>query len=499
MRPSATLFSQASSALTRVVPLLVRTNSKNVLRQRFFSTHSSSKVEPIEPPQLELLNKIANVAVANRFLGLEDTLLVCTQPILLTTLSMFKNMFDKLGLKQENTFVVAKPYSANLSAVKYLEEQGVNITTIPFPRIPGGYQELKEQTLKDAWQRVRAHAKAENIQNIILMDEGGGWTEFKPAKATHEIPSWGALEQTTFGTRSPIIGSQPFRLVNVAQSAAKKYGESPLIAQTIIRKLDSLIGEIGLSTDHACGVVGNGPIGYAIAEHLLKLGYDVTVYDEREEAFENVIHKNCTRTHDLKWLISNSDCIFGCTGRDIFKGLDIREVVRMPKTFVSCSSEDIEFLSLLEELARQKVRQEPFQTIYCQSVNNQTIRIVRAGYPFNFDGSLFSMTAEDSTFTLGLMLGGFIQSRMSLQKMVKNTRVISSGGIDMLDPLIQRVVFEQFVKSQEKRFSPELKECFRSEEWIAKNSVGEHRRNKWIEQCFRPLLTETNNTPAIKL
>lgn len=497
MRPFATFFSQSSATLRGVRQVLSVTTKKITPTARLFSTDiSESKPNTtIKPPRLPLLNAIADAAVKHGFPSLEKTLVVGTQPLLLTTASMFDVMFDTLKQRPENTIIVGKPYSANDQVVNYLKGRGVHVDTIPFPKIPGGYQHLKQDTLERAWELARHLAKARKIERIIILDEGGGWTESKPPQINYEIATWGAIEQTRYGLYNPIIDAQPYRLVNVAQSATKALGESPLIAETIANKLDSLISEIQLLTDNVCGVIGNGAIGSAIAKHLLKLGYKTIVYDEHENAFDNLGHVNCYRAESIKWLIANTNCIFGCTGRDIFKGLNVREIVRLPKTFVSCSSEDVEFLSLLEELARQKVRQEPFQTINCHSLTGHSIRLVRGGYPFNFDGSLYSMTAEDSTFTLGLMLGGFIQSRMSMQTLVQNTSSISRGGIDMLDPIIQKTVFELFVKANPKRFPLELIKCFEDTEWIKNNSRGEYRINPWIQTCFKSIDISSIQTP----
>ena len=65
--------------------------------------------------------------------------------------------------------------------------------------------------------------------------------------------------------------------------------------------------------------------------------------DQQLQSFQNKKGIHCT--DDLAALIASCDYIFGCSGRDISEG---RRLSSKNKTLISCSSEDKEFLSLLQ-------------------------------------------------------------------------------------------------------------------------------------------------------
>ena len=69
--------------------------------------------------------------------------------------------------------------------------------------------------------------------------------------------------------------------------------------------------------------IGLGVMGFPMAGHLAKEGYNVTVYNRSEEKSKEWIKNHIgTYSTSIKEAVSDSDIVFSCVGND----MDLREI-----------------------------------------------------------------------------------------------------------------------------------------------------------------------------
>ena len=237
--------------------------------------------------------------------------------------------------------------------------------------------------------------------------------------------------------------------------------------------------------------MGNGIIGSAIVNYLLTEGFRVVVHDTSGLAYkDNIGHKNSGYLYTANsplGVIANADCIFGCTGRDITQGIDVLELATGDKTFISCTSEDKEFLSLLKVIA--SVSREPFdplKDISYTTERGKRILILAGGFPINFDKKPWSVPANDIEITRGLLFGACLQAMRCAVPAVSLKYSLTTNGYRLcLNPYIQRHVVAMWSSRQpEKRYSPNFFTQFHDVELIAAKSGGKYKPDSLLEQIF---------------
>ncbi len=98
-----------------------------------------------------------------------------------------------------------------------------------------------------------------------------------------------------------------------------------------------------------------------------------------------------------------------------------------------------------------------------------TIRILRGGFPINFDDSGESVPANDIQLTRALVLGSVLQAIQFFGK----SEILDKGGVYALDPQIQSFVIREWLKYQPAhRFPKDITDKFQNEEWILEHSGG---------------------------
>jgi len=58
------------------------------------------------------------------------------------------------------------------------------------------------------------------------------------------------------------------------------------------------------------GFIGLGYMGTAVARTLLKMGFDLTVFDLRPEAVENLVHRGAHAAGSAREVAQNAECVF---------------------------------------------------------------------------------------------------------------------------------------------------------------------------------------------
>jgi hypothetical protein len=270
------------------------------------------------------------------------------------------------------------------------------------------------------------------------------------------------VEQTTSGVVSQ-ESPPPFPIVQVATAAAKRILESPMISRAVLRRLPAL--EPGTR----CGVIGVGSVGSAVVSRLLERGCEVTVFDRNPARLQECSIARIATS--LEQLVYEAQFVFGCTGEDVFASALDPRWHSGETTLVSCSSEDREFKGLLTgTLSGFAFDSQSSSGDYVFQNGSARVRILRGGFPINFDGSATSVPSNEIQLTRALLLGGVIQALLT----TKRGSSLGRAG-RMLEPRLQATTAATWfgVEPQHQTdFSSETLTGMASEAWIAARSGG---------------------------
>ncbi|MDQ8040059.1 MAG: NAD(P)-dependent oxidoreductase [Rickettsiella sp.] len=412
---------------------------------------------------LPLLERI--VSQTKTTSNLRNTAIVYIHHPLQTSVNLIDCMV-RLGAQSKNIFILGKKYSECPSVVQQIKKYGVYYQPCSAQAGWGQFAQSFTRDVNWLWKQVNDHLNVSNIEKVLVLDHGGYATSYIPVQILEQCKVIG-VEKTTAGlTKFHDQGLPPFPVIGVANCAVKKILESPLIAEAIVNKLFPLVPQDRTVT---CGIIGYGAIGKALATKLLSMNYKVIVYDHH--LFSLTTRQKINATGNLTNLIDSSDYIFGCTGQDIIKSIEPFRTVQKDKTLISCSSEDKEFLPLLKAIQKKnnEMVSDPFAEAKYVTDRGATIRILKGGFPINFDNSGESVPKEDIQLTRALVLISILQA----EKFFDNNQFLKKAGIYALDPEMQRFVATAWLQDQpENRFSKTIIDSFKCLEWIIKNSGG---------------------------
>lgn len=380
-----------------------------------------------------------------------------------------------LGAKPEHLFILGKRYSECESVVSALVQKGVHYQPCSMQTGVGQYSYSFIRDINWLWATVVERLDAQ-VEQILIMDHGGHAITYLPLVLLEHYKIIG-IEKTTAGfINSQKQGLPPIPVIDVANSAAKRFLESPLIADAVVNKIVSYLPEN--INDFVFGVVGLGAIGKAVVNRLHQLGCRLVVHDidsSQQQVIDN--KQNCIFTCDMSALIASADYLFGCSGRDISEGqLEHFKLATRNKTLISCSSEDKEYLSLLQMINQQSPTLfDPMDNIEFKTEFGASINLIRGGFPVNFDQSGESVPANDIQLTRSLVLAAVLQASDYLNDATKER------GVYALDATYQRFVINEWFKHQDElRFDREQLPLFLDENWLARHSNG--LNNKAIQR-----------------
>ena len=432
-------------------------------------------------PKLPLLEVMMNVINPLALPNLENVAVIGVQHMLFTTASLIE-MLIKLGIQPKNMYFMGKNYSTCTDVVDYLCALGVQCQQ-PLPQENlGNFSNHFKFNVSRLWHQFTHDLAVRKFSALIVLDDGATCLSTFPTEIAESLPVIG-IEQTTHGIKHPEVRTLPFPLIEVASSAVKQYLESPLIANTVIEKLTHFFPL--LDNKLRCGVVGLGVIGIAITKKLLALGFSVSTYDKSYE--KNLSIARAARLTNIQELIKKSDYIFGCTGEDITQDLDL-DALSGKKYFISCSSKDVEFLTLLKHIAvsqnnqnnQNKMKLDVLDDIEYQA-GNIDVKIFKGGFPVNLDHSGESVPAHHIQLTRALLFGAVLQGIATLADHQDHR----GKNRHMLDPVIQKFIVSNWLKYGAIQFySKELLSKFSDPEWIQKNSGGFYYSCDYISKHF---------------
>jgi S-adenosylhomocysteine hydrolase len=408
-----------------------------------------------------ILNKVEHLKPLN------NTTIIYIHHALDTSVNLVSSMI-RLGACPQDIFVLGKSYSECPSAVQRIKNLNVIYQDCSKQTALGQFSQSFTYDIGCLWKRVNDHLanNANDVRDVLVLDHGGYAIKLMPQSISMQCNVVG-LEKTTAGLMGPKNREFPLvPIINVAQCATKKTLESPLIAETIVKKL---LPQLPKNPDKVCGVIGYGSVGRAVATLLNSIYKRVIVYDPHYLTHNEA---NPWRACNLSELITDSDLIFGCTGQDLIP-IELFKVTKKEKILISCSSEDKEFLGLLKEI--QEIQKKdgvkinnPFQELEYISKQGAKVRILNGGFPINFDHTGESVPAKDIQLTRALVLVGILQAKAFCKK----SHLLCKNGIFSLDPMAQSFIVKQWLSDRPHRIPKNVAEPCSDIAWIIRNSNG---------------------------
>lgn len=432
----------------------------------------------ILPTLQAIVEKIKNY----RNLNLEKVTFVCVQHLVFTTVDLIRSLII-LGAKPKNIHVMGKFYSTCSEVKEQMIQMGVVYHASFPPRQLGCFKDHFSYDIKNMWDRIST-----NIETpyIIVLDDGGQCITNIPEylNNSHKIYT---VEQTSSGISRIKNNNIIFNLINVSYSCAKQFIESPMIAKAVVAKLKKFLPLN--SNNFVYGVVGFGAIGSSIIQELLATNQNVIVYDKEIE--KGLFLDSFKVTGNIQLLFQEADYIFGCTGTDITVSLDLHKLYGT-KYLISCSSQDVEFNSLLKAI-RKNFAYKSLNALedITYPIKGGFIKILKGGYPVNFDNSGQSVPAKNIQLTRGLLFGGIIQAASQLiREYILEPK--EEPKEYMLHPKIQKLVIQTLINNLKEnipinnRLLPHVDsiEDFLNEELLKKHSNGQYIDNAIINSIF---------------
>lgn len=366
---------------------------------------SCMSIPSVRLPVVDALLATANLELTQHVL--KKTLIYYVHHPLQTSINVIDSLVQ-LGASYCNIFVLGKSYSQCDAVVSTLIKRGVHYQASSMQGQLGQFAKAFIRDINVMWFKLLQHLGPE-IENILVLDHGGHAISFIPPEILEQYRVIG-IEKTSAGLFDlDKRGTPLFPVIDVASCAAKRHLESPLIAKAVVDKLFSQLSD---PCEGHYGVVGLGAVGRAIVERLIALGEKPLVFDtDHQIMLEFTQDPRVLCAHDSRDLIAVCDWVFGCSGRDISEtALNALKLSPRDKTFISCSSEDKEFLSLLRFIGQQNTAVHPLDTLDFQSKLGATIRLLRGGFPANFDHSGESVPAHQIQLTRALVLAAVLQA-----------------------------------------------------------------------------------------
>ncbi len=457
-------------------------------------------------PKLPLLQSITN-KVSDHLPDLSDFILIAGQHALDTTGSLLEWLRDICQLPMMNVFMVGKSYSnSNRVITKLRQYLKINYQPNSEQTFLGGFSEAYDYDIIKLWEKValrleKCRKENKKIKGVLILDDGGHiFNRMIPRilkiimSDEMHIPVIG-IEQTSSGVFSSRSFLYP--VIEVATSAAKQL-EASMLAELVATQLKTNICG-SLSTNNipfreeeidnlTYGIVGLGNIGTSLLSRLRDLGYqNIIVYDSDSSKSNTVNFNNITVIKNLFSFLKKADVILGCTGKNFLGNhfLECLKIIerprKIPRIFVSLSSKDSEFNSLLVKI-HQDTRNGPINHLHdiLYPKTNPNSIILAAGMPVNFhrvNSGLcdYSIPHEDIQLTRGLLATAVIQAYSMIE--LGYSRVATQY---QLDPYWQRYVVLEWLELTNKSLIPEFTDL----KWIEKNSGGETSSPTYMKHYF---------------
>lgn len=460
---------------------MLNTINNNPLNIRKY--HDQSDGDKANPPPLLIKKNMDTLPVVRNLVNrvstnqkitdvFSKTAIVYVTHLLETSVNALDGLIN-MGILPKNIFVIGKHYSKSEEVIKKIKNLGVYYEPCSQQNTIGTFSQCFAHDMNSLWKNID-NKIGSDVKYLIVSDHGGYASSCIPNILLKKYPT-ACLETTTGGIINfESNGFPPTPLVNVAESAAKKILESPLIATSIVKSLNKVLPCNENKLNY--GVIGYGSIGKAVSNRLTKDGNSLILYEKNKLLSKKLMMNSIGKVSivdNVETLIRESDYIIGCTGRNIITSKSFIETLSNDKVFISCSSGDKEFLSILKILEGQCINRNidynPLDTVSYRTTKNGLIRVLRGGFPINFDSSGESVPAEDIQLTRALVLAGILQCSKILSSPESNRKNITYS---LNSEFQQNIVNDWMEHRCQDSLNKELMNKFNDVHWISKNSRG---------------------------
>src|SRR5262245_6057015 len=130
-------------------------------------------------PRLPVLEDLVGRILLLDQAPLRRTCVVCVQHLLESTGSLL-NACVQLGIAPESIFVLGKSYSANNAVLESLISSGVHVKVNRIDSRLTGFQTEFAEVVRRMWNDVAAFLRNEEIDRILIVDDGGHCIEQMP-------------------------------------------------------------------------------------------------------------------------------------------------------------------------------------------------------------------------------------------------------------------------------------------------------------------------------
>jgi hypothetical protein len=237
------------------------------------------------------------------------------------------------------------------------------------------------------------------------------------------------VEQTSAGlVKASKCG---FPVVGVACCAAKRRLEPRIVADTVWKKLRVILPQACAAQKMAvCGVgnVGGGLLAYlrsTLNPQTPRLLWWDKNWSKKAPAADNSL--KIEKAESLEAVFKTADVVFGCAGEDLTKDL-VQKIAKIhdgkTRYLISCSSNDIEFASLLQQADTKLVPGiMPFDLAKYEKHEGTIWLIPQAGFPITFDRAPSAAPIELMQMTRGLLLAGLLQASEAAQNDLQKNKI----------------------------------------------------------------------------
>lgn len=310
---------------------------------------------------------------------------------------------EGMGLARQDTMVFGKAYSSSATVLARLRREGWRVWEPPGYTYERAFDDLIIDAIS-VWMRDESRAD----RPLLVVDEGGlasralaASEEPKGRLAIVELTSRGAQHYAGVSTLAPVV--------DVARSAAKKQIESKYIAASMAQALSALVPKLLLPGGMVrVGLVGAGAIGSALLNEMNSRRIAVETFDQDPSKGD---------VGDIVDLVKSCEVVLSSTGGgvDWTKPLQSRIGERI---LVNCGSSDVEFSPWrLRRLTAERGGEFniqhpllPWRGDVDISHGGNRFRLLRGGFPVNFDNSDDPIPSETIQLTRAVLMAGAIQA-----------------------------------------------------------------------------------------
>lgn len=471
-QPTANIYYKNSYFFNKKLLANSYNHSSTLIPNKSFFSSRATRQQLEVIPNLPIIDLLERAVKEKEILpDLSNTALVGTQRMLKTTGSLLVGLHE-LGIPYENMYFTRKGYTSSAVVEKELKKRKIHLLPSKIPSNLDYYHETFSKSIQHLWTYFQKDIKAKKINRLIILDEDGYCLRMMPRDIMFEYPIAG-IEQSLNYQSTRFL----FPLIQVA-SSIYKYIEVQSTIKYILNKIINSSKLLNIKPNLTIGVLSNSYLGAELVKSFfLSRGYRVLSYDGDTNFFSKIpaAEDNFIRVTHPAQLIANANLVFGYSGKDTLKDIDIRQFVENDIVFINCSSSEQEFKTPLKTII-DGLSLNPLSNIRCRSKSGHNITFFYGGYPVNLDKKHPSIEPDnDVQITTGLLFAACIQGIISANSPVADSGKTINGCIRyMLNPYAQQLVLQECLPqiNTNAAYDKELLEYFNNIEWIKNNSGG---------------------------